>query len=38
VIVTTRTNIDVPFHNGTSQIGQVSVDGVQLAYVLEILH
>jgi len=38
IIVTTRANFDAPFHEGTSQIGQVSVDGVPLAYVLEILH
>ncbi len=38
VIVTTRANIDAPFHDGTSQIGQVSVDGATLAYVLEVLH
>jgi len=35
--VSTRANADIPFQQGTEQVGDVTISGATLSYVLKVL-
>lgn len=37
IIVSTRANADIPFQQGTEQVGDVTISGATLSYVLKVL-